>query len=402
MSRKAPVHILEVGYQSTRKGIMEQINRLDDFVIHRFQIYANRRINDLSFDIVAYIDAARAYIQHHSIDGVFFDDDIGSIVAAVLCETYGFSGPSVDAAFRCYHKYFTRLHTRHAVAASLIDVSSLSPASLSYPCYIKAPCSSLGLLGYTLRDRHQLESLMSVFRAEIPRMNVPTKAFVGQYLDTPAYCDACRDAVLVEEILQGPQVTVEGYVHDGVVQLTVITDTNYISGTTLIDNFSFPSRLPPAVFQRIRLQTQTDVRDLGIDHSFFNIEYCLVKDRPVLIEVNCRAAICFARLYKQAIGYDVRRAGYTLCVGKSPRVSLKPSCVAGQFNIVTEATGIARELFDFTYPAPGFLNPVFGPDDLIQPLSEFGTVICQLELCGKSYEEIHRIADAYRQRALRR
>jgi hypothetical protein len=77
--------------------------------------------------------------------------------------------------------------------------------------------------------------------------------------------------------------------------------------------------------------------------------------------------------------------------------------VGGQFNFVTFAEDRVKNLIDLAAIAtvPGFC--LFrDPGEVVRPVSEFGTVLGQIELFGATYEEIWAEAERLRARLLLR
>lgn len=136
--------------------------------------------------------------------------------------------------------------------------------------------------------------------------------------------------------------------------------------------------------------------------SFFNAEYCIGEHGTTLLEVNCRAALCFERLYNQALGFSTYHAGLRLCLGQHSNLTVTPLQYGAQFNVVTDMQGDSSDLFDYDLPAPAPLRVFLPEHTAIRKLSEHGTVIAQFELFGESYDAIRARADTYRHRALKR
>ena len=216
---------------------------------------------------------------------------------------------------------------------------------------------------------------------------------------------AAADIVLIEEFVDGPQVTVEGWVRGGRVNIWAITDTNTYPGTRAIDNFSLPSRHDGETLEAMAHYAADAIVRMGFDDGFFNAELWKTAEGLRLTEINGRAAVCFAGLYRAALGLDIFAAVADLATGaatfRPPFEGLKPAApiVAGQFNILTFAEGKTRELIDLRaaeqIPEVAIYHD---PEDVIRPASEFGAVVGQIELSGMSYEAIHQKANEIRRR----
>jgi hypothetical protein len=196
--------------------------------------------------------------------------------------------------------------------------------------------------------------------------------------------------MLVEEFIDGPQVTVEGWVYQNQVHLWAITDTNTYPGTRVIDNFSLPSRQPPHIQAQLAEHAAAAVRNIGLNNGFFNIEFWCHEDSVTLTEINGRAATCFYNLYRNCLGACIYEAGLALAGGREPTVPPAfNGTVGAQCNFVTFGTGRAEHLIDFerarTVPQ---LTLYVSEGDWVKPVSEFGFVLAQIDLFARSYTEI--------------
>ena len=294
----------------------------------------------------------------------------------MLCREFALPGPSLQSAFICYHKLYTRLSTQSSVRSRAFHLLSGDPSDLPpYPFYLKAPCSAAGVLGFTIRSDDDLKRALRLAREEVPKMNAPLLPFYKSYLDLDAFPLAVEPILLVEEYVSGKQITIEGLVSGGEVSFTTITDTNNFPGSPRIESFTLPTRLSPNLVSLVEIQARKDVKSIGINDSFFNIEYWCTEDECILIEVNCRAATTFYNLYKQVLSYDVYRAGIELCLGTFPSIVVEPSGVGGQFNMSTLAEGNSSDLFDYAVHIPFFTDLLVKPGSEVRQLSEFGIVL---------------------------
>lgn len=375
---------------------------VDGYRFHFLDLDYSARFNRFNVNLLAYLDAARRYIETHEIAGLYYSFDLASLLAAVLCAEYGLPGPSLTATFAAYHKLYTRRLTGAPPQPRVCRLGDPLTDRPPYPFYIKAPCSAAGVLGFTIRSDADLAQAMRVVERELPAMNTPLFPFYRQHLDLDAFPLALEHVFLIEDYVTAKQMTLEGYVRHGEVQFTVATDTNTFSQSPLIDSFSLPSRIPEHTLSRIRAQARRDIAQIGLDNSFFNVEYWYGDGEIKLIEINARAATTFYNLYRRVLGYDVYRAGVELCLGQQPKVRCTANGVGGQFNMLTTQEGSSSDLFDYEVPIPDFTDLFIPANTPIRQLSEYGVVIAQIELFGDTFAEIAARANAYRQRLLKR
>ncbi|MGE0825569.1 MAG: acetyl-CoA carboxylase biotin carboxylase subunit family protein [Candidatus Binatia bacterium] len=377
---------------------------IDGYRFHLLDAPLNPRTPSPELDLLAYIDQCRAYMRTHHIDAIYYSRDVGDLVAAALCEEFGLPGPSVESVFLCLHKYYSRRAEPSPIRCGYIDLQDEQPHVSLYPCYIKPPWLNLGILGFKVHGPDELAQALSVARRDYGAWSPLYYPFFRRYVDEKKYPLATRDIMLVEEFIEGPQVTVEGWVYDHEPCIWAITDTNTYPGGRVIDNFSLPSRHPAHIQRLLVEQAKAAIRSVGLNNGFFNIEFWCHEDAVTLTEINGRAATCFYNLYRQCLQSCVYEAGLALACGRNPtRKKTETGTVGGQFNFITFAEDWAENLFDFaqaqTVPQ---LTPYWKPGDWVRQMSEFGIVLAQIDLFGRSYEEIHAEAERLRQLLLKK
>ena len=376
---------------------------MSEHTFHLLDAPLNPRTPSPELDLLAYTDRCRDYIKAHPVDAVFYSRDVADIVAAVLCEEFGFPGPSVESVFLCLHKYYGRQYEPQPVRCDPIDLADERPAITRYPCYLKPPWLNLGILGFKLDSAADLQPALKIARREYPAWSPLYLPFFERYIDCEKFPLAPREIMLVEDFVDGPQVTVEGWVAHRRPALWAITDTNTYPGSRIIDNFSLPSRHPAHIQELLAQQTLEAIGNIGLDNGFFNIEFWCHDNAVTLTEVNGRAATCFYNLYRRCLGACVYEAGLTLAGGQPPQPPrIQADVVGGQFNFITFGEDLAENLFDFPQAQEvGELTIYVEPGQEIRPVSEFGVVLAQIDLFGSSYAAIHAEAEALRRRLLK-
>lgn len=358
---------------------------------------------DPSFEPVAYFSECLATARRHRVEAVVSTHDLGDLVAAAIARELGLVGPDPDAVFLCLHKYYSRQTEADPIGCTPVPLAG-DPPTLRYPVFVKAPWLKLGLLGFKAEDEHDLEAAMCIARREYPRWSRQYYPLFELAVDTSRFPLATTDMLLAEEFVDAPQVTVEGWVQGGRPHIWAITDTNTYPGSRVIDGFSTPSRHTLSVQYEIAAFAVHTVTCFGLDDTFFNLELWLTDGGIRLTEVNGRAAVCFAGIYRPTLGTSVFRAVADVACGHSPSALPRPlGRLAAQFNLITHGSGLAGDLVDFE-AASRFprLRLFRRADEHVEPVSEFGVVLGQMELVGNRYDEIRPEAEYIRRRVLRR
>lgn len=380
------------------------IANIDGYRFHLLDAPLNPRTPSPDLDLLAYIDQCRDYVRTHHIDAIYYSRDVGDLVAATLCEEFGLPGPSVESVFLCIHKYYSRRSEPSPIRCEYLDLHDEHPQVSIYPCFIKPPWLNLGILGFKLDSPADLQQAVTIARRDYGLWSPLYYPFFRRYIDQQKYPLATRDIMLVEEFIDGPQVTVEGWVYNGQPYIWAITDTNTYPGGRVIDNFSLPSRHPAHIQAQLAQQAKAAIHNIGLDNGFFNIEFWCHEDSVTLTEINGRAATCFYNLYRHCLNGCIYEAGLTLACGRNPAANIAGTgVVGGQFNFITFAEDWAESLFDFerarTLPQ---LSVYWAEGSWVKQMSEFGIVLAQIDLFGRSYEEIHAEAERLRRWLLKR
>lgn len=349
------------------------------------------------------LERALTFARAEKVEAVLSTHDLGDLIAALVARELGLPGPSPESVFLCLHKYYARRREANPIRCHALPLFG-EHAALEYPSFLKAPWLKLGLLGFKLEGEDDLTRALALARVEYPRWARQYYPLFARAIDVRDYPLATSDMMLVEEFVEGAQVTVEGWIQDSEIHLWAITDTNNYPGTRIIDNFFLPSRFPAGVQEEMCRYAFDAIRRFDFADGFFNIELWITKDGLRLTEVNGRAAVCFAGIYDPVLGASIFEAVADLACGLPPRATPRDTgLVAGQFNLITFADDYAGNLADYAAAADVEGLSLFRAEhERVRPVSEFGVVLGQLEIAGKSYEELHARAEEVRRRVLKR
>ena len=357
---------------------------------------------DPAFDPLVYFDHCLRLAREHEVDAVVSTHDLGDLIASMVARDRNLPGPRPEAVFLGLHKYYSRRNEISPIRCTTLGLHDPAPA-LPYPVFLKPPWLKLGLLGFKLENDADRDRVLAVARRDYPAWARQYTPLFARAVDEAKYPLATADFLLVEEFIDGPQVTIEGWVFHGKPHLWAITDTNTVPGSRVIDNFSLPSRRTAGQQDAIARFAIDAILRSGFDDGFFNLEVWETSGGLRLTEVNGRAAVSFAGLHRAALGVNIFSAVAQLACGEEPAERPRPTGrVAGQFNLIAFAEAKAAELLDFEaavrFPE---LTLFHDPDDPVRAASEFGSVLGQIELSGGSYEEIHARAERIRAKVLR-
>jgi hypothetical protein len=259
---------------------------------------------------------------------VGFDDFPASMMAALVGEAVGLPAPSFESLFLCQHKYYSRLRQREAVPEAtprfhVLDLSrdgAPSDLPLSLPVFVKPVKSYLSILARPIATLPELARIVEEARRRLAGIAAMFDGLVAASRLDRAFRAVPGAALLAEEVLGGHQVTLDGYAFNGEVVPLGVVDSFFFLRSSSFERFEYPSRLPAPVQERMARLAERCVRAVGLDRTFFNIEFFhREKDDAVhLIEVNGRMSSQFAPLYRMVDGIDLYAMQLEMALGREP------------------------------------------------------------------------------------
>jgi biotin carboxylase len=207
---------------------------------------------------------------------------------------------------------------------------------------------------------------------------------------------AGKDEILVEEFVEGPEVSVETLTFRGEHRIITITDKRTSGDPHWVETGHVePSRLPASDRESIRQATLAGLRALGIDNAAGHVEIKVGRDGPRLMEIGARLGGDFitTELVPRSTGVDMVEAIIRIALGEEPDWAPKWSraaairYLAASPGYVVEVSGIddaraspgvARLEVDVK---PGDNNPEF-----LSSVDRPGFVITEGECAGEAEE----------------
>ena len=329
------------------------------------------RVGWLSYDFKPehMLENIIAYAQQHAVDGIVYSEDYpGSILATIVAKKLGLVGPDPSVVIGHQHKYYSRLWQQQYVPEAtppfwLVDPHDMSSIdSIPMPVFLKPIKSFFSVFANEIHQRDELLSLMK--HAQFP------EGFLEQFnwFLTYGAFDLSANYLIAEELLRGEQCTIEGFVHQGEVELLGVTDSIMFPGTISFKRFEYPSCLPQSVQERMASIATTLMKQTGFDNGFFNIEFMYNPDtdQTAIIEVNPRAVSQFADLYEKVDGINSYQHLVQLALGE------KPTLVKGRGAHALAGSCVLR-IFENKR-----VRKAPGPKELEQLYAEFPDARCQI------------------------
>lgn len=244
-------------------------------------------------------------------DGVAGTKDRSALLAALVAERRRLSGPSPQAIVRCQHKPTSRAIQR-GVAPESTPGSVLLDGEPPFP----GPWFLKPVVGRLSQEARRVDTTAELARAT----DAPSYRDGYARLASLAGLDpAAVRGFLVEELVCGEEVTLEGYVHRGAVTTVGVTDSVKYAGTSSFQRFEYPSALSAERLDELDRLARALVAAHGLDDCFFNAEFLVPETGPPqVVEINPRIASQFAPLVEAVHGRSTYHALFMLACGEDP------------------------------------------------------------------------------------
>jgi biotin carboxylase len=300
-------------------------------------------------DVRSLAAAARRLASCHDVRGVLTYDEMLVGPTAELAESLGLPGNSPSVAGRCRDKLLMREaweragvpSARSRAVATLADAWAAA-GEIGYPVVLK-PRGMAGSVGV----------VRAASRAELAR----AWEQVGQ-VDYPKYGTASR--LLLEEYLEGPEISVESAVVDGVCRPVAVTRKQLGAlpffeevGHVVSTRDPLPER-PAALAVTAAAHAALGIR-AGVTHA----ELRLTPQGPRLVEIGARlAGDLIPRLVTLASGVDLVRAAADIAMGEAPDLAPRRRGAAAVRFFYPAADCVVRALGDRLQPRPDWLDRI--------------------------------------------
>ncbi|MER6617576.1 ATP-grasp domain-containing protein [Streptomyces xantholiticus] len=312
MSRLLPRAIREAGHEFTflTRDLHHYLRSAPEGTAH--PLLAARHVLSMETNdtdaLLPFIERAHGVLR---FDGVITSCDYYLRTAARIAGRLGLPGPtrqSVDSACR---KDATRRVLAEAGLpgprfAVCVDWAEAAAAArdIGYPLVLKPVDLCAGMFVRRVDDEAALAHAYRALAA------FPVNAR-GQRRDP---------VVLIEELLDGPEVSVETVSYGGAVHVVGVTDKSVGGAPAFIETgHMFPAALDPADTEAVEETARQALKALGLDGVVAHTEIKLTRDGPRLVEVNPRpAGNRITELIRHVTGIDLAAACVDVALGGEP------------------------------------------------------------------------------------
>ncbi len=285
----------------------------------------------LSFGVKDYLYHTVERINHNPeiYDGVVGTHDSSAVFAAIIAEETGKRFASVQSVINCQNKYLCRRIQRSCVPEHTPNFCLAldylrNPERLQTPFFIKPVRANISFGSHRIETPQELEFYIGSESMDIARFNQYYLEAIGSYSrHYNAINMATCNSFLCEDLIDGNQVTVDGFIFEGKVTCFGVTKAVYHPGTNIFSHHEFPYSLSGDLHSAIMSALSRLIPESGINNSFFNVELRVDEESGTfkIIEINSRIAFQFARTIEAVTGISPL---YMLCevaVGKAPALT---------------------------------------------------------------------------------
>lgn len=257
-------------------------------------------------DQTALTAAGRSLAERHELAGVMTWTEWYLVPVARLARLLGLPTTAPEALQGCRNKHTSRgLFARHGVpSAASVSVRTEPEAHaaarrIGFPVVLKpaAHAASMGVIRVDTAD-------------QLPVAYAFAAKTAGRGVESTQ--------VLVEEYLDGPEVSVESVTHQG--QTTVVAVTRKTVGMPPhFEELAHAVDANDPLLATVAPAAVAAINALGVTDGVSHIEIRVVDGRPRLIEVNARiAGDMISHLVHLATGVDLARAAADIACGRTP------------------------------------------------------------------------------------
>ncbi|MEW6750697.1 MAG: ATP-grasp domain-containing protein [Candidatus Latescibacterota bacterium] len=253
---------------------------------------------------------AEALHRREPLGGVvtFWEEDVPT--TALIARRLGLPGNSLAAAFNARSKY----RMRRALERAGVPVPRF--AAVDSTRSLLAACKHVGVPAI-LKPEWGSDSEW-VARVNSPQQALEVLAAIRRRVRVQDCIYPYRTGRFVlEGLLRGPEVSVEGVVQQGKVTLYAIIDKAKMDEMTFIERGECtPSLLPAAVQEEIAQMVRRGVAALGLRNSGIHAEVKVTEHGPRIVEIGARmGGDCIHALVKRVYGTDLAVESIRVALG---------------------------------------------------------------------------------------
>lgn len=324
-----PKNIFVLGLDDINLATLEELPDAHRYAFHGLFTVEELQHGD-EIPLAGFIEEATRRLEafEGTVDAVvgYWDFPV-SVMVPILSERFGLPSSTLESRLKCEHKYWARLEQSKVideypryVLLDPFDEAAVAGIDLAYPFWVKPVKSFSSELAMEVEDERGLHEALATIREEIGRVGNPFEYAMAQVHDLPPeVAELGGHACIAEEAVSGSLCTVEGYSRNGEITVYGLFDSVTYPDSPSFLRFEHPSQVPAAQQERMRDISARIIRQVGLDHSTFNIEFFWDDEgRVTVLEVNPRHSQSHAHLVQDVHGVANHKLMLDLALGEEP------------------------------------------------------------------------------------
>ncbi len=318
--------------ECNRRGMARPgVRRVCEAVFHDYDDRFHRALLDgerptpAAYDPELLIDEVVRLAEVAGARGLTVTQDYpGALVTAAAAERLGLPGPTVDSVLACQHKYLARRLQRVTVPEATPRFGRLGRRGRPPFGTLKTPLFAKPIRANFSFGARRIDSFaeLAIHRQRLALPEGYLRPLRWALSRSAHQVDGDPGDLLLEELLHGPQVTLEGIAADGEIHMVGVVDSLFFPGTLALERFRYPSTLPADIQARMLDISSRFIRDIGFDGGLFNVE--LIADTETgavhIVEVNPRMCSQFADMMEKVDGVNTYEHAARVALGMRPRL----------------------------------------------------------------------------------
>ena len=212
--------------------------------------------------------------RRYQVDGIVCDTtDVGVPTMAYVAEKMGLPGMGYETALN----FTDKVRMRELSLAAGVPNPAFTRCRTLEECFV-----ALDRIGYPAMIKPvDSQSSRGVFK--VANREQLAIAFVN------ALNFSREKAVIIEQYLNGVEITVESACVDGrVITIGVSDKDHFIHNPTVANRLTYPAALPESVLNHVCNVNSLTVQTLGLKNGIAHAEFFIVDDEPYLVEIAAR------------------------------------------------------------------------------------------------------------------
>lgn len=322
--------IIVVGIDDFNRYELSQIKDYDRYEF--LPLFHPKEIqNKEDIDVESIIMAINQIIhnQKKGIDGIitFFDFPF-TLITFYIAGLHRLKGPTLLSGLKCEHKYWSRMEQSKVAPAhvprfdeiDVFDGKTLDELNVELPFWLKPIKTHSSQLGFKIENNAAYEHAISKIRKDIHHFAKPFNYIFYKEKLPKEIQEIDGFHCLAEQLLEGHQCTLSGYVYNNEVFTYGVVDSLYYDQAPSFLCYLLPSRIPQSVQDRIQHIAEKVMKHINFNNSPFNIEffYNEENDEIKILEINPRMSQSHGYLYSMVKGYSNHQVLVKLAIGENP------------------------------------------------------------------------------------